>query len=281
MILRASLALALIVAASGCSMPKEPTPLRELLSKVVGPSRRQLVGQMFESPDPDVRRQAVERLASHEWGRKDPYLKAYALLAEDPAPTVRSVAVRALGLGGDPKYLDKVLAALKDSEPSVRCDAAAALDSIVDPRAVEALSNSAVSDPVADVRVGAIRALRHYRSKAVLETLMECLRDPEFAVRFRAGETLHELTGETAAPDPAAWREALAGKADPFVAPAKPRRWWQRRRRAKPTTTQPARMAGGRRRTWWDWFGLFDKRQPSDQPAGRAGSQPASTSGER
>ncbi len=199
------------------------------MRKMFGPSPKQLVVQMFESEDPDLRRDAIERLSKKDWGRRGAYLKAYAIMTTDSASTVRSAAVRALGRSGNAEYAKEVIAALSDREPSVRTDAAVALDSIFAPEAVGPLSLRANSDVSPDVRVASARALRHYRQQDVLETLLRCLDDPKLAVRCRAAGSLTELTGENAGTDARAWRRILTEKTDPFATttPAKKKAWWK------------------------------------------------------
>jgi HEAT repeat protein len=217
----------LVAVATGCS--PDGAGRGGLTRKLFGPSPKQLVVQMFESEDPDLRRNAIERLSKKKWGRRGAYPKAYAIMTTDSAATVRSAAVRALGRVGDAKYAKEVIAALSDRESSVRWDAAVTLDSIFAPEAVGPLSLRANSDESPDVRIASARALRHYRQPDVLETLLRCLDDPKLAVRCRAAESLTELTGESAGTDAHAWRRILNGKTDPFAttSPAKNKAWWK------------------------------------------------------
>jgi len=255
--------LALPLVASGC----RDWSMKSLMSKVKGPSRKELVAQMFESPDPDRRREAIEEIADNDWGRREPYLKAFSLKATDRQEddTVRCAALRALARAGEKGYVGPVVQTLRDASPVVRGDAAVALDSLPDGRAVAPLRRAAVSDPATDVRVAAAKALRHHRRKDVLETLLACLDDPEFAVRFQAGESLSELTGEQGGSDAEKWAKILSGKPDPFARPAdRERRWYDRfriRRRPRPTT------APTDQRPWWDWLGVTKKKTPATQPA--------------
>jgi len=241
-------------AAAGCKpavkAPRAPggdAPNKGIVQKVFGPSPTELVRQMFESKDPDLRRSAIEELSKHDWGRRGSYLKAYAILTADPAATVRSAAVRALGRSGDAKYAGEIISALSDSESSVRWDAAVAMDSIFATDAIEPLSVRATSDVSPDVRVAAARTLRKYRRADVLETLLRCLDDPKLVVRLRAVESLTELTGENAGTDARDWRRTLAGKKDPFNRPAESdgKPWWGRlnqrsNKQEERTTTLPA-----------------------------------------
>jgi len=238
---------------------------------VLGPSPTALAKQLGDD-DPDLRREAIEKLSRKKWGRREPYLKLYAAFTLDESPTVRSAAVRALGRSGETKYAKDVALVLKDRESTVRWDAAVALDSLADDSVIEPLSRSAAADPATEVRVAAVAALRHYRRPDVLETLLERLSDPEFAVRFQAGETLEHLTGEECSTDRAAWQRTLAAKPDPFARPEK-KRWWQRlrRRRKKPPADKAKAKSG---RPWWDWMGVTRKKKAQGDPP--ATTRPAS-----
>ncbi|NLF29496.1 MAG: hypothetical protein GX591_01265, partial [Planctomycetes bacterium] len=80
------------------------------------------------------------------------------------------------------------------------------------------------------LRARCARALRHYRTRPVLETLVTALSDEAFAVRYEARRSLRELTGEDASYDVAAWRRTLNAKEDPFTAAApatSDRPWWR------------------------------------------------------
>lgn len=230
---------AIIVALAGCGGKKDP-----LGGGPFGPSPGELTRLMFESPDADVRRLAIERLSAKSRGRRAPYPKAYAALASDPSATVRSAAVRALGRVGDSRYAETVVAALADPDETVRWDAAVALDALPDEQAVAPLADRAGADASVDVRAAAARALRHYRRRDVLAALLRGLEDSEFCVRFQAAGALAELTGESAGPEADEWRKLLAAKDDPFAPPARPKRpWWDLlglTRPKKTPTTRPA-----------------------------------------
>ncbi len=189
----------------------------------------------LKSQDPDLRRDAVERLSDEKWGRDGEFLKAYALLAQDPDHTVRSAALRALGCCGDADYIKDVIAALKDPVDSVRYDAASALDLLVHADAIAPLGSCVSSDASVQVRAAAARALRHYPRADVLEILLACLSDRDVAVRHQASESLAELTGKDAGMDTQRWEEILADKVDPFAHPTK-----RGRKLTPPPTTSPA-----------------------------------------
>jgi len=241
-LIRCAVLIAVAAAAAGCRSGSPGTSSDPRMIGLFGHSPKRLVAQMFESPDPDLRRQAIEELSDEGWGRRGAYLKAYALMTTDPAATVRSAACRALGRAGNPAHIEAVIAALKDEDQTVRWDAAVALDSLIDEQAIEPLSDAAGSDSAVDVRAAAAWALRHYRRREVLETLIGCLSDSHFRVRYRAAEALKELTGRDAGTDPGPWRELLTSATDPFAKPAAPKRpWWDLLGLTgpKPTASQP------------------------------------------
>lgn len=198
--------------------------------------------QMFTSSDADVRRLSIEKISGYDWGRKEPYLKAYGVLSQDSAPTVRSAAIVALGRAADGKYLGAVVAGLKDADGAVRWDAAKALDNMTGPAAVEPLK-AATHDSSADVRAAASTALRHYPRRDVLDCLLAELDDEDFSVRYKAAASMRQLTGMNLPSDGDVWRRALAGKPNPFVPPLSPVR------------------------PWWDWSGRNQKAAPASQPS--------------
>jgi len=202
------------------------------------------VAMAFDPNDPDRRREGIIGLSQHDYGLKEPYLEGYAtLLRSDRDPLVRAAAVRALGKAQDPNYLPAVTAALSDPSVTVRQDAAAALGSLTGPAATGPLCRAALEDEDKLVRAHCAQALRHYRQQPVYDTLVKCLSDPAFAVRYEAHESLVALGGTDLGYDPRAWSRAGL----------------------------PAKQAKGEARPWWRW-----PRAGKSAPAGsQAGSQPA------
>lgn len=226
--LAAMLLAAIIV--GGCS---KGTSLSERMRRK---TPAELVAMAFDPDDADRRRQGVTELSSKSWGLQEPYLNGYAtMLHADDDALVRSAAARALGKAGEVKYLSDVVAALEDSSPAVRWDAAVALDSLIGHEAITPLCKHAVDDEALDVRASCARALRHYSDLPVVAALKQCLRDRDFSVRYQAKASLTTIMGVELGYEPDAWPD------DPQEAPApeQRRRWWDRfkmRGREEPNT---------------------------------------------
>ena len=230
-ITRYILPIVIIVSLTGCNSQQSiEEKYKAVMMRLYGPSPKQLVKDMFESPDADVRRNAIERLSQYDWARRGAYVKAYAMLTEDPDPTVRSAAVRALGRCGDVHYADKVIERLTDISAIVRQDAAVVLGSLIVPSAIKPLMQRSLGDDSVDVRIAAVRALGSYPTRDVLNTLIKCLDDEDFSVRFEAAESLRRLTGRNIGIDVDRWREVISSVSNPFKKPARPKKksWWQR-----------------------------------------------------
>ncbi len=217
----------------GCGQGDKGFDLKRILTG--GPKPSEQVVMTFDTEDPDRRREGIELLSRKPWGLKEPYLKGYALLLRsDSEPLVRCAAVRALGKSGDTDYLPNVIASLSDQSPSVRWDAAVALDQLIGVSAIEPLRRHATSDSSVDVRIACAKALRHYPTGEVFYTLVQCLSDAAFGVRYRAHGSLVELTGRDVGLEPDEWsllgEEALTP--DPSGEFKRP--WWDMLRLTKP-----------------------------------------------
>jgi len=163
------------------------------------------------SKDPDDRAKAITTWSAQSWGLQGSYLEYYAIASKsDESAIVRSVAVRALGKAGDPKYLPALVDALRDTSPVVRWDAAVALDNVIGPQAVDPLRKAATTETNLDGRIAAIKALRHYRQENVVQTLIQCLAEGPFGIRYQAHLSLVETTGKDMGMDAEKWKAATA-----------------------------------------------------------------------
>ena len=213
--------------AGGCGNDAEAWTLQGLLKKLSGSTPKQNVAMAFDPNDADRRREGILGLSEKGWGLREPYLKGYAaILRTDDDPLVRAAAVRALGKAKDPNYLEDVGRALFDKVDFVRQDAAAALDNLTGPAAVDPLCNRVLNDTNQDVRANCARALRHYRRQDALQTLIECLADKAFGVRYQAHQSLVALTGQDRGFDQEKWVGVTLPTAE--AAPEEAGNWWDR-----------------------------------------------------
>jgi hypothetical protein len=207
----------------GCRVQKEDDGTLRFKSLEISVS--ELIAMALDPDDADKRRQGIMGLSQHPWGLKETVrvtddkgktkdvevLKVYHLIASMPHedPTVRGVAVNALGRAGNAKYITTVLACLDDDSLPLRWDSAIALDHVVGPQAIKPLEDHALRDPSVDVRSACAKALRHYKQQSVVESLCQCLNDQQFSVRFQAHASLVETTGRDLDYDADEWRMAI------------------------------------------------------------------------
>ncbi|MFA4948463.1 MAG: HEAT repeat domain-containing protein, partial [Candidatus Krumholzibacteriia bacterium] len=116
-----------------------------------------------------------------------------AELRRSPSEHVRMWAAEILGWLNAASAAAVLADALSDISPEVRAKAAGALGKIKDDRAVNMLLELLVSDPVPFVRVKASQALGLIGHPAVIDYLVNILKDPEWWVRVRAVEALEKL----------------------------------------------------------------------------------------
>ena len=272
---------ALLVSLTGCSKGGDGGSV-SMAERLTGPSPSKLAAWAFDPNDPDRRRQGIVGLSSRDWGLKEPYLKGYAaLLKTDKDPLVRAAAVRALGRAQDLTYAPDVTRALLDADVNVRQDAATALDKVYDASSATALRNRALNDADQDVRASSCRALRHHRDISVVRTLVDCLSDKAFSVRYHAHGSLVAIVGKDLGYDPQDWADvagarALAPKA---AAAAYEPPWWDWMRvtspdkepSTRPASTAPKAAAAAYEPPWWDWMRVTrPTSQPSTMPASAA-----------
>jgi HEAT repeat protein len=202
-----------IVYAAGCSSPDG--------SPVLGMGRptSELIQMALDPADADRRREGIAGLSQRPADAN--VLKVYAVVAGNAKeePTVRGVAMVALGKSGNAEYLPTVVQSLDDPSPQVRWDAAIALDNLIGQAAVEPLRRHVAGDVSMDVRSCCARALRHYPRKDVVGTLASALGDREYSVRREAHASLVQIAGrDEGGRDMQAW--LLSAQRYPAAPPA-------------------------------------------------------------
>lgn len=234
-LLAAGAALLFSALLAGCATKQKPPVPSEagkaIMAEVAKPKRQALVAEAFDTRSADRRRLGILQMYQEDWGRSEPCLKAYALLARDEEPIVRAAAITAIAesRSAADAYVDVLIDVLEhENIQYIRVDAADGLRKVHGPQAVEPLIRHAKSDANLDVRLRCVRALAFYRQRPVLDALLVCLGDEEFGIRFTARRVLNAITGVDAAYDVNDWTKMLSAKSDPFVHPAAARRpWWQ------------------------------------------------------
>ena len=222
---------AALVFVAGCAEQKFDATLDSAFKKLFKPRRtpQQYMIIAVSDVDPDVRREAVGRIAEskkhdQEWAIKG--FVAIALLENDPQ--ARCVAVRALGRTGDRRAVETCLkilnyrehppAEVRPPDDLCRWDATASLadlsaSSLPEESRSEALETFVGrlrSDPDRHVRIAAARGLQHFAEIEAIRGLIEGLRDEDFAVAHQCEYSLAWLTGTTHDCDPYLWEQWLA-----------------------------------------------------------------------
>ena len=111
---------------------------------------------------------------------------------KDSDKEVRETAMNALVGMRDPRIFDPLVAALKDSSAEVREHAAFGLGQLHDARAIEPLT-AALKDQSADVREQAVFALGQLRAVAAIDGLTIALHDSSADVREQAAFALGQI----------------------------------------------------------------------------------------
>jgi HEAT repeat protein len=182
------------------------------------PTPEQAVAMTSDRFDPDRRRIGMTYLMLSNWATTDVYVSIYTLLAEDPDPTVRVVALRAIGRHGGPEQTDVVVGRLQgDEDPLVRRQAALTLQRYYDPSVIEELVTAMNEDEDAGVRAAAAAALGQFRGRVVLEELIVALDDEKLEVAAGALRSLRILTGQIFDYHPVPWLDWLQNTDDPFA----------------------------------------------------------------
>jgi HEAT repeat protein len=127
-----------------------------------------LIAALKDTNDEDVLCKALGKIGT-------PAVEPLIAALKDSDRSVRHAAAESLGEINDPRAVEPLIAALKDTDASVRMSAAYALDNIKDPRAVEPLIAALQEDPASDVRDIAAKALIASAKPGSEDALIEAL----------------------------------------------------------------------------------------------------------
>jgi HEAT repeat protein/beta-lactamase regulating signal transducer with metallopeptidase domain len=132
--------------------------------------------------------QAGEKASSTDPRRLNALIEAL----RDSDREVRETALSALAKIRDPRVFEPLTAALQDASPDIRQQAAFGLGQMRDARAIEPLS-AALKDTNADVREQAAFALGQLRAKSAVPALAGALKDTDADVREQAVFALGQI----------------------------------------------------------------------------------------
>lgn len=208
LVLLAACVLAALLA--GCN--SNPLGLRpgatSVLQVMADPTPSEAVDMALDKYDADRRYRGTLILAKQKFAGNQLYIDLFRERATDADPGVRSAAIRALGLHGQVEHAPIIIAGLKDTDPTVREEAARALQRIHAPDAVEPLmlATQREREDEVGVRVQAAAALGQYAESRVVEQLIAALADESLAANAAARTSLRTLTGQDFGYDRAEWQ---------------------------------------------------------------------------
>jgi len=227
------LAIAGWVSLTGCSEARLDQAVKNILTR---PSPRQRILIALEASHPDTRRKALRGLIKRKEVSEDWAVKAMDVIARtDSDPQVRCVALRGLMRSGSPVGIETALAILeprlatrpaRTGEADVRLDAVALLAQHLGAGSVPAdrseavgrvIRRAAMDDTDRQVRMAAIRALRHLPNRQTLTTLVGLLRQPDFGLAYEAEMSLRALTGHVGDFEAESWQAWLETTPEPLA----------------------------------------------------------------
>jgi HEAT repeat protein len=174
---------ALALEAAGSTHPTRRRAGLRVLAYFGFPSALPLFGEAIRADDGRAVDAALQGLALLDQPEATALLLA---AADDPKPSLRAAAMRALGQHpSDPAVHERLLRALKDAEPWVRYYACQALGKQATD-GVEGDIRALLDDAAGQVRVAAVEALSHASSASALEILRELLLQPDVDIRRAA-----------------------------------------------------------------------------------------------
>jgi hypothetical protein len=135
------------------------------------------------------------------------------IVANDPSPDMRHLAVRAAETIEGPTALGLIQKSLEDDSLKVRMAACDVLGKRPEPEAAQSLAKIVGESSNLDIRQAALRAMGGHRGNVVKDSLKLALADRDPAIRMAAMQSLEQVTGEPlGTSDPDVWVAYLEGK---------------------------------------------------------------------
>lgn len=192
---------------------------QSVLTLFAPPSPAEAAAMAVNEFNPDERQSGILLLSNAPWGGADVYVRLYRMALQDEDSAVRSAAVRALGLHGEPNDAPEVAGLLSDPDRLVRWEAGRTLQRLHNPLVVGSLISSLDQrrESSSQVRAAAATALGQYAEQRVLDALVLALDDPDLTVNAAARQSLSVLTGQDFGFEPRPWLAFVRSSPDPFA----------------------------------------------------------------
>lgn len=204
-----ALATAGLLTAAGCEAlkPKQNVKGESIFENFAPPTPQQAAAWAVDPYSPDKRFRGMLLIANAPWGGERVYVDMYVAALKDSDPSVRAVAVRALALHGEPEHVPLILEQLKDPDRLLRWEAVRALQRLHNPVAITPLIArlDIKNEMEAEVRAASAIALGQYDEGKVVDALISALDDRDLAVNDAARASLKILTGQDLGYDVREW----------------------------------------------------------------------------
>ena len=166
----------------------------------------------LRSPDAEVRRLTVLKLARHGDPQAAPAIAVLLDQSVEPARLVRATAAVGLRMLGDARGVSALTRASSDPDPLVRADVMRALGDLGGSDDMDVLGRVLREDPDSGVRLEAARAIGRLGGNEAAPLLLDGLDDTDESVAFASHTGLLKITGKDLPPSRQAWEALLSGK---------------------------------------------------------------------